>query len=481
MTANSSSRSRARLALDMRKVLRHPATVLISAAGMYFCMCLVGSKTLWYGYYLWQTPSLFAGVLGGSTVLGLVGYATFLATNAVRNKYYWENLRVAVFRHGRATQVTVIVSALCLGIYIGVPSPPPPFPRLFAALESGPSTYPSLKAERDRLHSLPVFSTDPSLTLIENVIEFRSKQWEPDDNRMWANVFAKYENDPDPLRRGWALIMAGDAFSGLKAMQAAGNLYERAANDDKLRPFVRRKALQELGDDAYFRSDLDSAFNDWQASAKIEETVDIDENLAILYGDRKDWKKALDTMNRCKLLLEREESQSGTTIGLNDLKTKNAVQAANLLRRYAQTLSPSEASKQWDLAKDELSRAHDLDPGFLDQYWVGALLSLDEKDRAGLAKVAGMFDLASGDQKLEKDRYQYGKVAVPYMLWLEMRGSLIDSSKIDRGLLNRLDHLGLEGSSRPQKLYRILKNMEDSGVTVDEDVEVLFQRIDALK
>jgi tetratricopeptide (TPR) repeat protein len=475
------SSSKKRLALDMRRVLRHPLVVLVSAATMYFCICLLGSKTLWYGYYVWQTPALLTGILGGSTILGLVSYVTFLATNAVRRRNYWEHFMRSVFRHGRATQAFLMGTTICLGLYFVVPSPPPPLPRLFVALESDPSTYPLLKPERDRLHALPLFSTDPSLTLIDNVIEFRSKQWVPSENRTWANVFVKYANDSDPQRRGWGLIMAGDAFDGLEATEAADDLYERAANDDKLRPFVRRKALQDLGDEAYFRSDLDSAFKNWKASAKIEETVGIDENLATLYADKGQWKAALDTMDRCQNLLTREESESGPTPELNDLKTMYAVQRANLLRRYARGLSPSESRKQLDLAERELSLAHALDPGFLDQYWVGALIALDEKNRTSLAGVVTMFAHAAGDQKLEEDRYQYETVAAPYMLWLQMRGSLIDSSKVDPALLVRLDHLGVEGSSRPQKLYRILKNVEDSGVTIDEDVDVLFQKIDLFK
>ena len=136
------------------------------------------------------------------------------------------------------------------------------------------------------------------------------------------------------------------------------------ANDERLRPFVRRKALQDLGADAYFRSDLDSALKDWTASNKIEETVGIDENLATYYADQNQWKAALDTMNRGRALLEHEESQGITTAALSDLKAQHAVQTANLLRRYARTLPHFEAVKQWELAKHELSVTLGLDRGF---------------------------------------------------------------------------------------------------------------------
>jgi hypothetical protein len=101
---------------------------------------------------------------------------------------------------------------------------------------------------------------------------------------------------------------------------------------------------------------------------------------------------------------------------------------------------------------------------------VAALLAIDEKNRAGLAEVVQSFAQASVDQKLAKNRNQYEKVAVPCMLWLDIRGSLMISPRIDGALLDRLDRLDIQGTSRPQKIYRILKNMEDSGVIIDESL-----------
>jgi transposase len=61
---------------------------------------------------------------------------------------------------------------------------------------------------------------------------------------------------------------------------------------------------------------------------------------------------AIDLLKKFRSLIEREESRSETTPALNDLKTKTAVQTANLQRRYAKVLPPLEAIHPRDLAKN---------------------------------------------------------------------------------------------------------------------------------
>src|ERR1700739_2643577 len=94
------SQRRGRCALIARKVLRHPAAVLGSAALLYFLACVLGSKTIWYGHFLWQTPSLLIGALGGPAVVGIAGYIAFLAGSAAPSKNYWKNVKRSAFRHG---------------------------------------------------------------------------------------------------------------------------------------------------------------------------------------------------------------------------------------------------------------------------------------------------------------------------------------------------------------------------------------------
>lgn len=157
---------------------------------------------------------------------------------------------------------------------------------------------------------------------------------------------------------------------------------------------------------------------------------------------------------------------------------------ANMLRRQAVT-SGSAGDRDTMLiteARKQLQQAENEDDGYLDRYWTGVRVSLSVGDYSeALSLIEKADQILSQPEKYNLNRLSYDKIGKAYTTWLRAVVLYYRSSNQDL-LTNHI--LELSGVSMIQNrpvtsIYRFLKNVESTGLTINEDIEVLLRMADS--
>ena len=470
-------------ALRIRRTLRSSYTTVVSYFLLLTSVCILGSQTFWADYHYWQVPSLLRGFVGTAITsilgLGLVHIVSWSLRHPIR----WRRYLHAFFRRGHATMLFVCLSAVLLLAIALVPRPESPVTTLYAQLEKTRQLLGSTRELQKEITRKPRYMNNDEVNFAELILDYRlKKQVGRSDYEQYANMFYQYRDSESPNIRGWAMTLAADALNRSGQRLKASGLYSQVASDLSFSNYLRRWAYQELGVSSYsYIGDRSAAAEYWKQALNLTESRGLYENLAIVYSDQGDWNTARTYFQSAEQYMK-EYQKKHNAASLRQQWATLYVNWAETLRRQAMDLrSSNEHIVLIEEARDKLRRAQEQDEGYLDRYWTGVRLSLsvgDFSDALDLVEKANQI-LARPD-KYDLNRLSYDKYGKAYTTWLE--AVVLHERTPDHELLaNSLAKLSeiSEFENQPvTAIYRFLKNVESTGYTINEDIEVLLRMAD---
>jgi tetratricopeptide (TPR) repeat protein len=374
-----------------------------------------------------------------------------------------------------------------MAITLCVPDARSPWDALYSSLEGPRETLQRDVAEPlETIKSKPRHADSDDARFIAMVVEYWSeKQRNTTQYSDYANRFYNHIGSEHVGRRGWSLVLCADALDRGGRKSEAVALYSRAATDKALSPFLQRWALQELGNFSYVTAnDVAAAVTFWrQAQAVGSSGAGLLENLAIASADIGNWEAAEDYFRQAEAQLAMIKSKK-QVLSLVQKESVLYVNWANTLRRRARV---DPAVRDAADAKALLGRAEQLlvraliDPGYLDQYWVGARVAVDREDLDKARKCLTDASKVLDDPKTyDLNRFGYDRHGQAYNAWLEA----IVENRATRDVLPQSTRSRLEAriegfSDRPVgSIYALFMRVKESDVAVDEDILDLIRMAD---
>ncbi len=470
----------------VRRFMGNPVITVFVLLSLVFSMCFAGTRTIWQGYEWWRTPGLLAGAISTITLIGVgLGLRVFLKF-LFRSKF--DSLRETLPRWSRRGYLTLgfLLAATVVSLAAFLVPVRDPYQKMFLLLESLPDGLDLTTREIERLRKRPVFSRSDAFRLAQLVVDYKQHQAEWRDLN-WDDLSRKtydFTKSPSPNVAAWARILYGDALLKTQRRNEALANFTEMTRMKGLSPHLSCEAWSRRGYTLQVLGDYENALKAWLEAEKYESSIRALLNIATCYQDLDDLDKA--RFYGEKAIKALKEASRRRSMPRDELvRYHNNV--AELRRRIARTIPDATERRQaYERAQRFIAEVITLDPAYLDAYWTGVHIALDQKDfNQAMSHLDACRKILADPGRWQGGLYndlEYEEYAEPYTAWLYLRVCYCDGRRIPdddlwsfitakisgltyrtyETLKNTLDHVSNRGYSIPE-CTEALEDMRTSG------------------
>ncbi|WP_186511017.1 toll/interleukin-1 receptor domain-containing protein [Caenimonas sedimenti] len=435
----------------------------------------LGSATGFTDYAPWQWPNVLVG-LATSLAVPAAALATHL------NRLWAARWRKPVRMYRQPLLLVTAVGGLILLVASTVAHDEDRvIADLYHSLETTRAELPRVTQQLAATRAMPRYARSSHLRLIEQVLAVRKATTLTEDGVNEAvNALSPFHDASDIRQRSWARLMTAEAHSFMDQHDKQLALYEPLAGDERLRPWLRWYAWNEVGRIAYEKGDRARARVAWEAARRHLETRGVLMNLATLDEDEGRWDDVPGRYKRAEEVLADYKRKHQ----LENLADQEATLQSNwctMLRRRARVDAAHAAELRVAAAK-RCSAAMSRYSPLLDSYWNLARVELDagnhEAARQALQKAYQKIqDLSkSSPQSLARHGYQtYGD---RYTIWLLVAERFLAGKPLagDAALNAEFQRLVVQLNPSPaDAVAALLAQMKARQLTVNDDEGWLAQ------